>query len=269
MNNAPHALMSARTKIIATLGLALLAVAGNYLSVPLFFSVGFIFGSIAVMLAVALLGTASAVLVAIAGGMYTLASWGHPYALVTFTVEALTVGLLYRRGLRNLVLADLAYWLVLGVPLVLLFYRGVIGMEWEAVALIALKQPINGLFNALLAGLILLGLQLSWRGARRMGLEAVRLGGLLFHMLLTAILLAGVVPVILAGYSQHAQQEASMAERLHEQARHLAVRLAAEPASDPVRWQAQLAAEPENAGTGLALLATDGRVLAIQGEVAS
>ncbi|AHI30097.1 hypothetical protein AU14_11180 [Marinobacter similis] len=145
--------MSLRGKAIATLALAVLALGGNYLSLPLFFGVSFIFGSIMVMLAVWFLGTLPAVVVAITGGLYTLVLWGHPYALVIFTLEAAAVGLLYRRGLRNLVLADLVYWLVLGGPLVLVFYRGAMGMAWEATTLITLKQLLNGLFNALLAGL--------------------------------------------------------------------------------------------------------------------
>ena len=269
MMAGPGTELSMRHKALATLALALLAVAGNVLSVPLFFSVVFIFGSVAAMLAVALLGTLPAVLVAAAGGLYTLFLWGHPYALIVFTVEALVVGLLYRRGLRTLVLADLAYWLVLGVPLVLLFYRGMMGVGWEAATMIALKQALNGLFNALLAGLVVLGLQLWWRGAARLGLGAARLSGLLFHVLLTTILLAGAIPVILEGYGQRVQQEAFMAERLAERARHLGARLAAEPATAPAGWAALLAGEQDNPGMGLALLGAGGSVLARQGEVAS
>lgn len=261
--------LSVRHKVAATLALALLAVAGNVLSVPLFFSVVFIFGSVAAMLAVALLGTLPAVLVAAAGGLYTLFLWGHPYALIVFTVEALVVGLLHRRGLRTLVLADLAYWLVLGVPLVLLSYHGMMGVGWEAAAMIALKQALNGLFNALLAGLVVLGLQLWWRGAARLGLGAARLSGLLFHVLLTTILLAGAIPVILEGYGQRLQQEAFMAERLAERARHLGARLVAAPANAPAGWAALLAGEQDNPGMGLALLGADGSALARQGEVAS
>lgn len=261
--------LSMRQKVLATLALALLAVAGNVLSVPLFFSVVFIFGSVAVMLAVALLGTLPAVLVAAAAGLYTVVLWGHPYALVTFTVEALVVGLLYRRGVRTLVLANLAYWLVLGVPLVLLSYHGMMGVGWEAAAMIALKQALNGLFNALLAGLIVLGLQLRWRGAARLGLGSARLTGLLFHVLLTTILLAGAIPVILQGYGQRLEQEAFMAERLAERARHLGARLAAEPAAATARLKALLTEEQDNPGMGLALLGKDGSVLVQLGEVAS
>lgn len=95
--------------MIAILLLAFFAVFGNYLSLPLLFGLDFIFGSIAVMLAVLLLGTLPAVLVGLAGGLYTLMLWGTPYPMIVFTMEALVVSLLYRHRVPNVVLADLLY----------------------------------------------------------------------------------------------------------------------------------------------------------------
>ncbi|MCK2148102.1 PAS domain S-box protein [Marinobacter alexandrii] len=259
-------LMSLRGKVVATLALALLALGGNYLSLPLFFGISFIFGSIMVMLAVRFLGTLPAVLVAITGGLYTLVLWGHPYALVTFTLEAAAVGLLYRRGLRNLVLADLVFWLVLGAPLVLVFYRGTMGMEWETTILITLKQPLNGLFNALLAGLIILSMQLYWRAGDRNVLGTATLPSLLFHVLLTTILVAGSVPIIIQGDNQRLQLEAFMAERLSERASDVATRLRVEP---PEQWGERLITGRQIDGIGVALRGPNGEILLRQGEVAS
>ncbi len=258
--------MSLQGKVMATLILALLALGGNYLSLPLFFGVSFIFGSIMVMLAVRFLGTLPAVLVAVTGGLYTLVLWGHPYALVIFTLEAAAVGLLNRRGLRNLVLADLVYWLVLGAPLVLVFYRGAMGMAWEATTLITLKQLLNGLFNALLAGLIILGMQLNWRAGDRRVLGTAGLPNLLFHVLLTTILVTGSVPIISQGYNQRVQLEAFMAERMSERASDVAARLRDRP---PGQWGERLSAGRQLEDIGVALLGPDGQILARQGEVAS
>ena len=269
MTQMPGTAWPLRYKALVTLALAVLAVAGNYLSVPLFFGVIFIFGSIAMMLAVALLGTLPAVLVAISGGLSTLTLWGHPYALVVFTVEALVVGLLYRRGLRNLVLADLAYWLVLGAPLVLLFYRGAIGMDWEAVGLIVLKQPLNGLLNTLIAGLILIGLQLFCRAAPRLGLQPAGLPDVLFHVLLAAILLTGGLPIVHNGYQQRVTHEAFLGERLRDQAEHFAARIESEPGTRLADWERQLAAAQRSPDMGLALLGAGGEVLASRGELAT
>ncbi|WP_369812355.1 ATP-binding protein [Alkalimonas delamerensis] len=211
--------------------LAVLSVLGNYLSLPLFFGVDFIFGSIAVMLAVVLLGTVPAVLVAFAGGLYTLVLWGHPYALVIFSVEALAMALLYQRGWRNLVLANLLYWLVLGMPLVLLFYYGLLGMNSEATGLIALKQMLNGCFNTLMAGLLLLLAKLANKKVMAFTGKA-ELPALLFHSSLLLSLLAGTVPIIYESYSQQFTQETFVYQRLNERAgqfvTHLNVKLADE-----------------------------------------
>ena len=54
------------------------------------------------MLAVELLGLFPALLVALAGGAYTLALWGHPYAMIIFAVEAVFVAYGRRRQWGNL-----------------------------------------------------------------------------------------------------------------------------------------------------------------------
>jgi len=226
MSTIPGPQVTPQAKVLMTLALAVLSVAGNYFSLPLFFGVDFIFGSIAVMLAVVLLGTVPAVLVAVAGGLYTLILWGHPYALLIFTAEALVVGLLYQRGLRNLVLADLAYWLVIGVPLAFLFYRGVIGLGWDSTLMVALKQPLNALFNVLLTGLFLIASQLGRRAMAGWLSGRPRLQDLLFHALLTPTLLAGAVPIVFESHTQREELEALMARDLQAQASQLASRLA-------------------------------------------
>lgn len=252
-----------RAKALVILMLAALAVVGNYFSLPLFFGVDFIFGSIAVMLAVVLLGMVPAVVVAVVGGLYTLILWGHPYALVIFSAEALVVGLLYRRGFRNLVLADLAYWVVIGVPLVLLFYRGMLGLDWEASTMIALKQPLNGLFNVLLAGLLLIGGQLSGRALSKWLPGRPRLQDLLFHALLTLTLLAGAAPIIFESHTQRGELEALMARDLQAQAHQVLSRME-ESGPDSIKKEqavSGLLSQP----AAMAVLDRDDRVIASQG----
>jgi len=261
--------LTTRNKIIGTLALCVLAVLGNVLSLPLFFGVSLIFGSISVMLAVSLLGTAPAVLVAFTGGLYTFMLWGHPYALIIFSVEALVVSQLYKRRFCNLVMADFTYWLILGVPLVLLFYRGVIGMDWSPATLIAFKQPLNGLLNTLLAGLLIITLQLFWRGAKKISLPSARLDNLLFHVLLTSILLAGIVPIVLDSNIQKTIHEAHMNERLSERAIHLARRISSDNTTSLSYWEKELKEEQTNPYMGLALLDSAGRTILQQGDVAS
>ena len=136
--------------------LSLLGVFGNYLNLPLFFGVSFIFGSIAVLIAVRVLGTAAAIAVAVAAGSYTYFIWGHPYALVIFTAEAFVVGVLWQRKISSLVLADIIFWLLAGIPLVWFFYSGIMSMEQTPTFMIGLKQSVNGVANAIIATYLIL-----------------------------------------------------------------------------------------------------------------
>ena len=54
---------------------------------------------------------------------------------------------------KSLLLADGLFWFFIGVPMLILFYSQALSLE--ASALVALKQCINGIFNVLIAGLIL------------------------------------------------------------------------------------------------------------------
>ncbi len=257
---------SARVGVTALL--ALLAVAGNVANAPLVYGVSIIFGSVAVVLAVRLLGVWPAVFVAVAGGAYTWVLWGHPWAMVIVTAEALVLGWLHRRGWRNLVLADLAYWLVLGMALVLLFYRGVMGMDLTAAVLVAVKQALNGIFNALVGVAILLVLQFAWRGMAVFGTGPVRLVDVLFQALLTTILVAGSVPVIVNSHAQNRQFEAHLQDRLSDLARRLAYRIEALGVNDPLMWQDVM---EDEGGSGLlvgvAVLDADGAVRASVGDL--
>jgi PAS domain S-box-containing protein len=136
------------------LGLALLigaALLGDYFQVTLFFGVNFLFGSIAVMLVLYFYGLAWGVLAALVASSLTYVLWGHPYAMVIFTGEAAFVGFFLRSGRQNLLILDGLFWLVVGIPLVWLFYHMVMHVEISTTLLIMAKQTVNGLCNALVA----------------------------------------------------------------------------------------------------------------------
>lgn len=203
--------------ILGTGVLAGLAVLGNMLAVPLFFGVDLIFGSVAVLVAVARLGLVPGLLVAVVGGLYTVALWGHPYALVIFSLEALVVGWLLQRG-SYVVLADVAYWLVLGVPLVVVFYGGVMEMGGTATTLIALKQPMNGIVNAVLASFLLMASQLPavTRLVRSCasGVQQLSLRNLLFSLLFAALLLPALAFIAVEAHYHRQHMEQDLANRM-------------------------------------------------------
>ncbi|MEA5469582.1 response regulator [Spirulina sp. 06S082] len=139
---------------IALFFLILLGGLGNYFKFPLLFGVDFLFGSIAVWLTLFLYGVGWGTVVALVINTYTIPLWGHPYGLVTFTLEAAIVGFYWQRSKRNIVAIDILFWLFLGYPLNYLFYQKILHLPFISAFLIILKQPINGIFNAFIATLI-------------------------------------------------------------------------------------------------------------------
>ncbi|WP_200238181.1 PAS domain S-box protein [Thiohalocapsa halophila] len=226
--------------LLETLLLAGLGVLGNVFSVSLFFGVEVLFGSIAALVAVARLGLLPGLAVAIAAGAYTLVLWDHPYALLIFALEALAVALhrrwAQRRGrpLPPLAISAALYWVLIGIPLVLVFYHGPLGMGWLPTLLIAAKQSLNGILNAALAGSLLLGLALL-QGRR--GLP--RLSELLFSLLLAALLLPSLLVTAWENSDLKSLLEADRAHELRLLGALAVPQLAQAAAASP----AQLAAE--------------------------
>jgi signal transduction histidine kinase/FixJ family two-component response regulator len=143
-----------KSNIILLLLIAL-GYVGNYFKLPFVFYVEFLFGSIAALIVLRLYGLGWGTLAALIASLHTIVLWKHPYATIIFTVEAIFVGLGLRRKNQNLLLLDVIYWLAIGIPLVWLFYGYTMGNDPKSVFLIALKQAVNGIFNALIASLII------------------------------------------------------------------------------------------------------------------
>ncbi|MBT4219528.1 MAG: hypothetical protein HOE26_06105, partial [Rhodospirillaceae bacterium] len=211
-------------RIILFVILAATAVAGNYANVPLFFSVSFIFGSVAALIAVRLLGIIPGTLVAAIGGAFTWVLWGHPYAMIIFTLEAMVVGLLMRR-IEKVALADTIYWIFIGSPLVLLFYGQQMGMPESAVALIAIKQPVNGIFNAVLAALALMAARLWLPWLTNAAYSRIRVSTLVFNVLLLLTLTVGTAPIISNSYQILQEEESATNHKLDDAAQWISAML--------------------------------------------
>ncbi|MFP4007040.1 MAG: ATP-binding protein [Spirulinaceae cyanobacterium] len=182
------------------LGILLLLVgagyAGNYFKLTLFFGVDFLFGSIAVLLIISLYGLLPGVIAAVITSFYTLALWGHPYAILIFTAEAFTIGWFSRQKFRNLVFLDSIYWLAIGIPLVLIFYGQVMAMPWQSAIVIALKQAVNGIFNALIVSLLLAHTPLSQLAPRRYLKRGISLQQTLFNWLIAFVFIPTLLLIV-------------------------------------------------------------------------
>ncbi len=212
----------------SSLALAVLIIAGyagNYFNLPLFFGVDFLFGSIAVLLVVCLYGIGWGTIAALIAGSHTFLLWGHPYAAIILTIEGFLVGWWLRRKGKNLLLLDGFYWVFIGMPLVWLFYSGFMGVPAEAVLLAMLKQGINGIFNALVASLLLTHLPVQNWVARPKAFKILSLQQTLFNLLVACVFFPTLTLMVLHSRSALSNIETTIQANLEHTSTDLVVEL--------------------------------------------
>lgn len=207
--------------LIGTLILIPAAVAGNMASIPLFFGVDLIFGSVAVVIAAMLLGVVPAAMVAATGSLYTVMLWGHPYAMIIFIAEGIVVAWLYHRKKLNPVIADVFFWVFVGAPLIYGFYNTIMTMPPEAVTTILFKQPLNGIFNALVAGILIMLARLFGATSGFLSGQGAKTVEVFFHALFSMVLIAGSSPIIYEAHSQLWEAQERMSQQLAQENRRL------------------------------------------------
>ena len=190
--------------------LFLLGFLGNFYALPLFFGADFLFGSIAVLLILYFYGLTWGLLAAIVVNSYTLVLWGHPYAFIMFVLEALFVGYLLRSGHRNLFLIDGLFWLLFGFPLNGIFYYLIMHMGALTTVFIVLKQGINGIFNALLACLIINHLPLDRLLGRAPARRIFSLQVGLFNLMAALVLVPALLLTVLEIRGEMAHTESQI-----------------------------------------------------------
>lgn len=181
-----------RARFLWGILLGLLGFAINWFRLELYFNIDFLFGSICVLVAIARLGAAPGLVAGAIAGSCTWLLWHHPWAVVILTCEALVVGSLVRRRNISLVAADTLYWILLGCPLVWGFYHHLLGLTPHTTAIMALKQTLNGISNAIVAQLVLLVLQSRTSSGDR--LPSIRT--LVFTLILAVVQLTGMSDLI-------------------------------------------------------------------------
>jgi diguanylate cyclase (GGDEF)-like protein/PAS domain S-box-containing protein len=189
-----------RQSITLLVLLTLLAVFGNFFSLPLFFGVDFVFGSIAVLVAIHLFGVTWGVVIALLASSYTVFLWGHPYAMLIFGIEALLVGFVWQHYKQNLLLLEALFWLVPGPLFLGLIYTFVIPLDTDQLLLIFLKKWVNGVANASFACLLITFLPLSnWVGQRVSNFRA-SLQQILLNLIIALVLLPAVIMMTVNGW---------------------------------------------------------------------
>ncbi len=165
--------------------------AGNYFNFPIFFNINFLFGSIFALLALQFFGLGRGILAAALISGYTYILWNNPYAIIIMTAEVAVVGALTGHRKMGLVLADTLYWLVIGMPLVYLFYHVVMHQSFSTTDIIMTKQAVNGIANALVARLIFTG-YVHWSRSSLISYREIFYNLLFFFVLFPALILLAV-----------------------------------------------------------------------------
>ncbi len=178
----------------------MLSFLGNYYRLPLFFNIDLIFSNIPVFLSIYLFGTVWGMIVAGLGGIYTIIYWGHPYEFIIILVEALVIGLTWRRYAKSLVLLEAIFRLCIGLPLIYIVGEFVTPWEASQTLLIALKGLINGVLNAALASLLIIYLPLATWSGRKVPPLCPSLRHILINLITTFILLPTLTLLILNGW---------------------------------------------------------------------
>lgn len=199
--------------ILLTLG----ALLGNYFSIPLFYGVDLLFGSIFVFLTLLLHGRRQAVVIALISSSYTYQLWGHPYAIILFTLEAIWLGWVATRSKNwDLPLWDITYWLLIGIPLIWVFYYGLMSLSTLSTSLIAVKQFLNSVLNALIATQIFYGLprQFLDRIAKSRKEKEFNIRQLIANLLITLLVLMMISFTVWEGYTVKNRIEKNLAHHL-------------------------------------------------------
>jgi signal transduction histidine kinase/DNA-binding NarL/FixJ family response regulator len=194
--------------------LIIAGLAGNYFKLPFAFSVDFLFGSIATLIIARLYGIFWGTLAAALASVYTLIAWHHPYALIIFTIEVLFVGWGLRRKNSDLLLLDTLYWLFIGMPLVWIFYKYALNLDSLSTLIIAVKQAVNGVFNALIANLLILLLPLSRWSSRSTVSQSRSFEQTLINLLVAFVLLPALLLIALDNRDAMRYEETLVDNRL-------------------------------------------------------
>lgn len=201
-----------RCALLAT-GLGICAIVGNITQYPIFFGMTYIFGSIFTMLAIQSCGIWPGVLIAFVSSLYTYVSWHHPHSIITFTIEALVVGYLFRRRRQDLVIADILFWIVVGAPLVFLFFVGMMKVSGPASLTIFLKQALNHIANTLLARVAFFVLQWVVYGPLK---AKVQIREALFTILSAFVLIPSLIMLTRSGHAEFRSHQDNVAQQLQK-----------------------------------------------------
>jgi PAS domain S-box-containing protein len=193
--------------------------AGNYFKFPIFLNIDFLFGSIFAMLALQFFGLGRSIPAAAIIASYTYILWNHPYAIIIITAEVAVVGLLMRDRKFGMVVADTLYWLIIGMPLIYLFYHHVMHVPLSSTYITMIKQAVNGIANALVARLIFTGYILRSRTSLTSYSEIV------YNLLAFFVLCPALIILAISGRDDYAETDLRIRTMLVQDSQRVSLRM--------------------------------------------
>lgn len=132
-----------------------LIVPANLLSVELYYGVNFIFGTFFVFLIAFMYPPLWSLLAGAVSSLSVFFVWNHFFATPLFMGEAFAVALLYHIRKKGTPVEYVSlFWIFIGIPLGLFVYKSGIALSWETAFMTIVKQFLNSLFLASLAGIV-------------------------------------------------------------------------------------------------------------------
>lgn len=138
------------------------AIINYFLAFEVYGSVTILLGQMIVFLALFTRGLTAAVIAALMASAAVYLYTQNAFFFITLISEVLTVYLLYRRKVPIL-LADLLYWVLLGIPMSYLYLPTVLDLPTDFLVIIMAKLVFNGLLYTALAILLFQLVPKSWR----------------------------------------------------------------------------------------------------------
>ena len=126
------------------------------------------------------------------------------------TGEALFVAWMYTKRQGNIVIYDAIYWLIIGMPLIYLFYHQVMAMPFQSTLLIMFKQSINGILNSLMALTLYIVIK-QWAVAQE---ERIPYSQLIFATIATLVLIPAMALLIIGMRIYLAKEKEALTAKL-------------------------------------------------------
>lgn len=242
MPSSPFAI-SSRQACLWSIALGLIGLLCNrFLPLELYYHLSLLFGSILPLVLMNLLGVRYGIMSGLLAACGMLLLRQELIVFAVLCLEPLMVGALLQRRKLRLTQAVMLYWLLLGIPLVLAGYTLLLGVPAHVALVIALRCGLNGVFNAQVAALVIVGIR--YRCFVRTGAPEYRISFVeALTLLVTAAVYIPPMLMLLFGLRAGERQHQTMLHRTAGQITEATQLLLGEWLQQRMRSVASLAAE--------------------------